>query len=93
MTTYTPSDSVKAAVKAVEDAHAQLDECRRKLRAAVAADLRQQPDVTNSQAAKALPFSEEIVRSIAREFDLPRKRKPTVRSIKPQKRTGGKSSS
>ncbi|WP_431983938.1 hypothetical protein [Streptomyces qinglanensis] len=90
MTRYTPSKAVKEAIRAVEEAQAQLQLARASLRSAVADDLKAQPEVTNKEASEVLPFAEETVRSIAREFDVPRKRKPTVRSIKPHKHTDEK---
>jgi hypothetical protein len=89
MSEYTPSDRVTAAIKAVDDAKAALDERREELYAAVADDLKANPDVTNAAAAAQLPFTQETVRVIARKYDVPRKRKPTVKAIKPSGRTGG----
>jgi hypothetical protein len=37
--------------------------------------------VTNDEMAEHVPWTSETVRGIAREYDVPRKRKPTVRSI------------
>lgn len=89
MSEYTPSAAVQAAIAAVDDAKTALDQRREELYAAVAEDLKANPDVTNAAAAEKLPFTQETVRVIARKFDVPRKRKPTVKAIKPQKRTGG----
>jgi hypothetical protein len=86
MSQYTPSDDVKAALQAVKDAEDALKLRRKELRAAVAADLKANPDVTNDVMAEHLPFTSETVRQIAREYDVPRKRNPTVRSIKGAKR-------
>ncbi|MDH6489621.1 hypothetical protein [Streptomyces sp. SAI-127] len=87
MSQYTPSDDVMAGIKAVADAERALKRSREALRAAVASDLLNNPDATNKQVADVLPFTEEYVRQVAREFDVPRKRQPTVRSIKGAKRT------
>ncbi|MGW3971168.1 hypothetical protein ACWEFD_17950 [Streptomyces ardesiacus] len=90
MSEYTPSEAVVAGIEAVRKAEEALKDRRQELRAAVAADLLANPDATNAVVADQLPFTEEYVRKVARDFDVPRKRKPTVRSIKPQKRTSGK---
>jgi len=86
MSEYTPSEAVTAGLKAVEDAEEALRQRRQELRAAVAADLKANPDATNDDVAEHLPYTAETVRQIAREYDVPRKRKPTVRSIKGTKR-------
>lgn len=90
--TYTPSTALTDALRALEEAEELLKTRRAELRAAVAADLKAHPEVTARAMAEHLPWTEETVRQIAREHDVPRKRRPTVRSAKPQKRTGGKSS-
>ncbi|MEU0950460.1 hypothetical protein ABZ379_48755 [Streptomyces canus] len=87
MSEYTPSEDVMAGIKAVEDAKEALRQRREDLRAAVAADLKANPDATNKVVADKLPFTEEYVRQVARDFDVPRKRQPTVRSIKGTRRT------
>lgn len=88
MTDYQPSPQFKAALEAFDKAQQAAETARHALRAAVAEDLKTF-DITNDVIAAHLPWSAETVRSIAREYDVPRKRKPTVRSIKPQKRTAG----
>ena len=88
MTEYTPSDQLATALESYEDAQAKAEEARINLRAAVADELKTY-DITNEVIADHLPWSSETVRGIAREYDVPRKRKPTVKSIKPQKRTAG----
>lgn len=92
MTAYTPSPHLTDALSAWQKAHEEAeklraieDKARKKLRAAIADDLKQY-DVTNSAMADHLPWSEETVRGIAREYDVPRKRNPTVKSIKPKPR-------
>ncbi|MFC8723714.1 hypothetical protein [Streptomyces bacillaris] len=84
---YEPSPRLKAALEALTDAEDLLQQRRTEVRAAVAEDLRANPEVTNPEMAEHLPWTGETVRSIAREYDVPRKRKPTVRSIKPKKRS------
>lgn len=86
MTDYSPSQQLTDALVSFEKAQQDLDEARETLRAAVADDLKEY-DITNEVIAEHLPWSAETVRGIAREYDVPRKRKPTVRSIKPRKRT------
>lgn len=86
MTDYSPSPQLAAALAEYEKAQAAEESARTNLRAAVADDLKTY-DVTNEVIAPHLPWSSETVRGIAREYDVPRKRKPTVRSIKPKKRT------
>ncbi|MEV0016650.1 hypothetical protein [Streptomyces tendae] len=86
MSAYTPSSTALDAIKAVADAEEALKQRRQEQREALAAELRANPDATNAQVGAALGFTEEFMRRIAREFDIPRKRKPTVRSIKGPKR-------
>ena len=85
MTAYQPSQQLTDALASFEQAQRALDAARENLRAAVAHDLKTS-DITNEVIAEHLPWSAETVRGIAREYDVPRKRKPTVRSIKPRKR-------
>lgn len=92
MTDYSPSPQLTAALQEWRAAEAAEKAARDNLRAAVADDLKTY-DITNDVIATHLPWSSETVRGIARDYDVPRKRKPTVKSIKPQKRTaGGKTS-
>lgn len=88
MTDYTPSAGLTAALKTFDDAQAAAEEARINLRTAVANELKTH-DITNEVIADHLPWSSETVRGIAREYGVPRKRKPTVKSIKPQKKTAG----
>ncbi|GGX49188.1 hypothetical protein [Streptomyces noursei] len=92
MTDYTPSQQLSNALDAFAKAQAAEEAARLQLRAAVAEDLKTY-DVTNDVIASHLPWSSETVRGIAREYEVPRKRKPTVKSIKPKKRTAGGASS
>jgi hypothetical protein len=88
MTAYTPSPELAEALTAFNKAQEAAEQARIELRAAVAAELKSY-EVTNDALAAHLPWSGETVRGIAREYDVPRKRQPTVRSIKPKKRAGG----
>lgn len=82
MSEYTPSAEVKDALRALSQAEEAVSTARKAVYEAVANDLKANPEVTNAQAAEKLPFSQETVRVIAREYDVPRKRQPTVKSIK-----------
>lgn len=88
MTDYAPSPQLTAALDAYSQAQHLADQARDTLRAAVADDLKTY-DVTTEAIAAHLPWSSETVRGIAREYEVPRRRKPTVKSIKPKKRTAG----
>lgn len=92
MTDYKPSQQLSNALDAFTKAQEAEEAARLQLRAAVAEDLKTY-DVTNDVIAAHLPWSGETVRGIAREYGVPRKRKPTVKSIKPKKRTAGGGSS
>jgi hypothetical protein len=92
MTAYTPSPELTKALTAFDEAQEAADQAREVLRAAVADELKSY-EVTNDGLAAHLPWSGETVRGIAREYGVPRKRQPTVRSIKPKKRTAGGSTS
>lgn len=86
MTDYSPSQQLTAALADYEQATEAAEAARVRLRAAVADDLKTY-DVTTDGIAEHLPWSGETVRGIAREYEVPRRRKPTVKSIKPTKRT------
>jgi hypothetical protein len=83
---YEPSPGLRAALDAYNRAQEAADDARDQLRAAVADDLKTYY-VTNDVLATHLPWSGETIRGIAREYGVPPKRKPTVRSIKPRRRT------
>lgn len=83
---YTPSEQLLTAVAAFNEAQVALDSARDNLRAAVGKELLDPPEPTNKQVAALLPWTEETVRGIAREYGVKPKRAPTVRSIKPAKR-------
>ncbi|WP_329368839.1 hypothetical protein OG896_24845 [Streptomyces sp. NBC_00669] len=78
---YVPSDQLREALADLTDAEEALVKARTGMRAAIAADLRAHPTLSTDEMAKHTPWSNETVRGIAREYDVPRKRKPTVRSI------------
>jgi hypothetical protein len=88
MTAYQPSPELTNALTAFSKAQEAADQAREALRAAVADELKSY-EVTNDVLAAHLPWSGETVRGIAREYGVPRKRQPTVRSIKTKKRTAG----
>jgi hypothetical protein len=78
---YEPSEQLREALADLTAAEEALATARTAVRAAIAADLRAFPAVTNDEMAEHVPWTSETVRGIAREYDVPRKRKPTVRSI------------
>lgn len=78
---YEPSEHLREALAGLSAAEEALATARTAVRAAIAADLRAFPTVTNDELAEHVPWTSETVRGIAREYDVPRKRKPTVRSI------------
>jgi hypothetical protein len=94
----TPIDAKRIAdlTKAVQEAKCARDAARKALRLAIANELKDPTRVrlkdgtfttpTNKQVADVLPWSEETVRGIAREYGVTPKRKPTVKSIKPARR-------
>lgn len=79
---YTPSDDLKAAIRAFDDATQQLAEERTRLREALGREMLEHPEATTGKLVKHVEWSEETLRGISREFKVPRKRPPTVRSIK-----------
>lgn len=79
---YTPSDDLKAAIRAYEDAKQYLADKRERLREAIGHEMLSDPDATTGTIAKHVEWSDETLRGISREFKVPRKRPPTVRSIK-----------
>lgn len=83
---YAPSPELASAIAAFDAAQKAAEEQRLALRAAVGHELKAYPDITTRQVAGFLTWSEETVRGIAREHDVPLKRPPTVKSIKPQRR-------
>lgn len=87
MTDYRPSTQLADALTAYTEAQEAAEAARVALRAAAAAELIAYSDLTNELLAEHLPWSGETIRGIAREYEIPPKRKPTVRSIKPKRRT------
>lgn len=79
---YTPSDDLKAAIRAYERAKEKLAEQREHLREAIGREMLADPNATTGTVAKHVEWSEETLRGIAHEFKVPRRRQPTVRSIK-----------
>ena len=79
---YTPSDDFKAEMHAWEELEALHKAGRERFRAAIARELLEHPEATTGKLAKLLKWSDETLRGIAREHKVPRKRPPTVRSIK-----------
>lgn len=88
MDAYTPSPQLIAALDAFAEAERIKEEARLKLRDAIAEELKTQ-DITSKGLTPHTPWSEETLRSIAREYDVPRKRAATVKTIKPKKKTAG----
>ncbi|WP_030672359.1 hypothetical protein [Streptomyces sp. NRRL B-1347] len=85
MTDYTPSQDLTDALADLKKAQALVDECRAKAHAAVAADLKANPDVSVTVMARHVPWTDETLRQIARAHDVPLKRKPTVGKNAPRK--------
>lgn len=79
---YDPSDDLKAAIRAFDEAEQQLEARKKALREAIGREMLEHPEATTGKLVKYLKWSEETLRGIAREFKVPRKRPPTVRSIK-----------
>lgn len=79
---YTPSDDLKAAIRAFEEIERLYNEGREEFRKAIGRELLEHPEATAKKLAAHVPWSDETLRGIAREFDVPLKRPPTVRSIK-----------
>jgi len=91
MTTYQPSPELSAELAAFDAAKTAFETAKERLREAIAAELKSQ-DVTSKTLAPKTPWSDETVRGIAREYDVPLRRQPTVKSIKPRKKPGGSTS-
>lgn len=88
MTDLELSPAAAEALEAFNKALTHVETCRTALRKAVAEDLKA-TGATNAEMAELLPWSDEHVRGIAREYGVPPKRKATVRSIKPRRNAGG----
>lgn len=85
MADYTPSPKAAAARAAYLESKTKLEEDRLALRAAIAEDMKTF-DVAADTVAKQMPWTPVTIRSIADEYGIPMKRKPTVRSIRPKRR-------
>ncbi|MEV6565902.1 hypothetical protein [Streptomyces kronopolitis] len=78
---YEPSDALTEAEKEMNDAWEAYEEKRHAYRKAIAAELKAS-GLSHAKLAVHLPYTEETVRGIAREYGVAPKRKPTVKSIK-----------
>lgn len=85
MTDQPTSPEYEAALTRFNETRDAHEEAKAALRVATAAELRS-TGMTTKAFAPHSPWSEETLRGIAREYDIERKRAPTVRSIKPQRR-------
>ncbi|MEV0779214.1 hypothetical protein [Streptomyces sp. NPDC050428] len=85
MTDYAPTQSLEAALASYSEAERVKEEARLALRGAIAQELKTQ-DISSKVLAPHTPWSEETLRSIAREYGVPLKRAATVKSIKPKRR-------
>ncbi|OPC84192.1 hypothetical protein B4N89_27610 [Embleya scabrispora] len=79
--TYEPSARLLAVLAEFEAAQAALALAETKLRETAAEELRH-PDASPKKVAEVVPWSHEKLRGIAREYGVPLKRPPTVRSIR-----------
>lgn len=70
---YVPSDAYKALRAAWQRAVKAREEAVTATREAVAAELTANRHLSNDELAEHLPWSEEIVRQIAREYQVPRR--------------------
>jgi T5orf172 domain len=73
---------VKKSFEQLEELCGQREQQRLALRSAIAEEMLRNPEATTRALAAYTPWSEETIRQISREFKVPRKRPPTVRSIK-----------
>lgn len=79
--TYEPSAELVNAEKAMNDAWEAYEEKRHAYRKTIADELKAS-GLSQGQMAQHVPYTEQTVRTIAIEYGVPPKRKPTVRSIK-----------
>lgn len=79
---YKPSDDFKAAIRAWEELERLHEQGREAFRQAIGRELLEHPEATTGKLVQHVKWSEETLRGIAREHKVPRKRPPTVRSIK-----------
>lgn len=85
MTDYAPTPSLEAALASFSEAERVKEEARLTLRDAIAQELKTQ-DISSKTLAPHTPWSEETLRGIAREYEVPLKRAATVKSINPARR-------
>ncbi|WP_019548590.1 hypothetical protein [Streptomyces sulphureus] len=78
---YEPSDDLKQAEQEMNDAWDAYERKRHAYRKVIAEELRAS-GLSQGKMAAHLPYTEETVRDIAREYGVAPKRKPTVKSIK-----------
>ncbi|MDQ1018849.1 hypothetical protein [Streptomyces afghaniensis] len=72
---YTPSEPLRDLLAAYNLSLATEQKRLDELEECIADELRANPDVTNPEMAKHLPWEQEQVRLIARKYDVPRRRK------------------
>lgn len=84
MSDYSPSEELQEALADVEQLKGLLDTARQRVRAAIAADMHAHPELTQTAMAEHVPFTEEYVRQIAREFNVPRRKQAGVRKSPPR---------
>lgn len=77
---YEPSAALVDAITALDKAKQERDKKRTAARKAVADELRT-ARVSQAKVAAHTPWTEPVVKAIAKEYDVPPLRKPTVRSI------------
>lgn len=70
---YKPSDTARTAIKRWEDAVRLEEETRHAARAALASDLKADPDLPYAAVAahNSVPWTEETLRGIGREYQVP----------------------
>lgn len=82
MADYTPSDELRAEIAAFKQADEAFNAARERFRKAIADELLAHEEATSKNLARHVPWSDETIRGIAREYEVPLKRAPTVQSIK-----------
>lgn len=88
MSADQPTPTYEQALEEFTRTKEAHEEAKKTLRVATAEKLKA-TGMTTKELAPTSPWSEETLRGIAREYGIERKRQPTVRSIKPKKRTTG----
>lgn len=92
MTDYTPSAQYNDALAEFHRTKEAHEQAKQALRASTAEELKLS-GLPGKAFAPLSPWSEETIRGIVHEYGIPLKRNPTVKSIKPKKRTAGGGSS